>query len=198
MPGALAHGPGSKSTRLIDRMSPQRTMDEVTLAKIERQPATTLTPPTLQLSCNGSIVQELPLDAPRFLIGRSEKNDMSIPSDYVSSYHILLLCHEGSTILVDLNSTNGTFVNSELVHNHVLVDDDVITVDLHSMFVQYSIKYTDPFKTARGKLGDIEYVDRIVAEALKDAGDLLKRDGTDRLPALSENMPTEIGLLDDR
>ena len=144
------------------------------------------------------MVQELPLDAARLLIGRSEENDMSIPSDYVSSCHILLLRHEGSTILVDLNSTNGTFVNSELVHNYVLADGDVITVDQHSMFVQYSIKYADPSQTAHGKLGDIENVNRIVAEALKDAGDLFKRDGTDRVPALSEDMPTEIGLLDDR
>lgn len=154
--------------------------------------------PTLQLLRNGEAIQELLFDLPRLLIGRSKDNDMSIPSRYVSRHHILLVRHGGSTILIDLNSSNGTFVNSKRVYNRVLANDDVITVDLHSLFVQFSIKYTDPSTTAYGALDEIESVETVIEEALVDIGNLPGEDETDLLPTLSENVPTELGFIDDR
>ncbi|NNC58010.1 MAG: FHA domain-containing protein [Woeseiaceae bacterium] len=138
------------------------------------------------------------MTCPRLLIGRSEDNDISIPSSYVSRHHILLVRHGGSTILVDLNSTNGTFVNSKRVNNHVLADNDVITVDLHSMFVQYSIKYCSSRSTSHGTLDDIESADVVIEKALAEIGNLLESSDTDLLPALSEDVPTEVGFVDDR
>lgn len=179
-------------------MLQQRPNEKGPLIEAERQSVYPASPPTLQLSCDGRILQELSLDLPRLLIGRSEGNDMSIQSDYVSWYHILLLRHEGSTILVDLNSTNGTFVNSRRVYNRVLANDDIITVDLHSLFVQYRIKYTDPSMTAPGRLGDIEGVDAVIAKALKEVAALLGKDDTDLIPTLTENIPTRVGCIDDR
>jgi len=123
---------------------------------------------------------------------------MSIQSNYVSWYHILLLRHEGSTILVDLDSTNGTFVNSERVYSRVLADGDVITVDLHSLFVQYSIEYTDPTATTRVRLGDIDGVDAVIAKSLNEVAERLGKDDTDFIPTLSENVPTKVGCIDDR
>ena len=191
-----------RTTKAIDKtdypMLPQRTKEKVSLTETERRSVGRAGLCTLQLSCNGSIVQELSLDRPRLIIGRSEDADWSIPSDYVSRHHILLLRHDGSTILIDLNSTNGTFVNSQRVHNHVMVDGDVITVDTHSMFVHYSIKFTDHCTTARTRLGDIHGVNAVIAKALKDVGNLLWKDDTDLLPTLSENVPTRVGFIDDR
>ncbi|MGI9248379.1 MAG: FHA domain-containing protein [Woeseiaceae bacterium] len=154
--------------------------------------------PTLQLLRNGEAIQELLFDVPRLLIGRSNDNDMSIPSRYVSRHHILLVRHGGSTILIDLNSSNGTFVNSKRAYNRVLANDDEITVDLHSLFVQYSIKYADPSTTAHGALDQIESVETVIEEALVDIGNLPGEGDTDLLPTLSENVPTELGIIDDR
>lgn len=179
-------------------MVPQRTKQEISLPETERRSADRAGLSTLHLSCNGSVVQELSLDCPRLLIGRSTDNDMSIPSDYVSRYHILLLRHDDATILVDLNSTNGTFVNSKRVYSCVLADGDVITVDEHSLFVQYAIRYTDPVKKARARLGDIEGIDAVITKNVRNLQNLLGNDDTDLLPTLSEDVPTRLGFIDDR
>lgn len=154
--------------------------------------------PSLQLSRNDELIQELSADVPRLLIGREEDNDVAIPSRFVSRYHILLVRHGGATILIDLKSTNGTFVNSKRVYNHVLADGDVITVDLHSKIVQYSIRYCDPSKSRRRKSDDIAGADAAIKKALKEIGSLPGNRDTDILPALSENAPTEMGFIDDR
>jgi len=179
-------------------MLPPQTKRESTGPKAERQLAKTTEFPTLQLLRNGSTAQEISLDGPRLLIGRSDDNDISIPSSYVSQHHILLLRHLDSTILIDLNSTNGTFVNSKRVYTHIMTDGDLISVDRRSMFVKYSVQYTDPTATLVGRLGDIEDIDTVIAKARYDVAKLLGKSDTDFLPTLRENEPTTVGFIDDR
>lgn len=154
--------------------------------------------PTLKLKRNGAGTQELSMGLPHLLIGRADDNDISIPSPYVSHHHILLIRSGDSTILVDLNSTNGTFVNSERVYTHVLANEDVITVDHHSMFVTYSIEYSDPSMTTHGTLDDVEPLDPVIEKALAKFENLLVGGDTDLLPKLSEDVPTVVGFVDDR
>jgi pSer/pThr/pTyr-binding forkhead associated (FHA) protein len=154
--------------------------------------------PTLKLTRNGTVIQELSLDRPQVLIGRTDDNDISIPTPYVSQHHILLIRRGDSTILIDLNSTNGTFVNSERVYKHVLANDDVITVDHRSMFVTYSIEYSDPSMTAHGTLDDVEPLDPVIEKALANFKNLLVGGDTELLPTLSEDVPTVVGVIDDR
>lgn len=123
---------------------------------------------------------------------------MSIPSTYVSQYHILLVRRDDSTILIDLNSTNGTYVNSERAKGRVLNDNDVITVDDHSMFETYSIEYRDPSTTTDGNLDDVQPVDPVVAKALASFENLLIGGDTDLVPKLSKDVPTVVGFVDDR
>ena len=179
-------------------MFPQRTKRGAALTEAGRQSAKQASLPTLQLTRNGTVIQELSLDLPQILIGRTDDNDLTIASTYISRHHILLVRHGGSTILIDLDSTNGTFVNSRRVSNHVLAHDDVIAVDRHSMFVQYSIKYSDPSATTDATWDDFEPADVVIEKALAKIGSLLEKSGTDVLPALSENAPTVAGFLDDR
>jgi pSer/pThr/pTyr-binding forkhead associated (FHA) protein len=154
--------------------------------------------PTLRLMCNGSVKQELSLDSPQLLIGRSEDNDVSIPSRYASRYHILLVRHGDSTILVDLESTNGTFVNSERVYNRVLVDGDVIAIDQQSLFVEHTIEYCNPAATAENALEGGESAAGAIKQALAEVRKLLGKSDTDLLPTLREDVPTAIGIIDDR
>lgn len=154
--------------------------------------------PTLEVSCNGEVAQKLPLDSSRILIGRADDNDVSIPSHYVSRHHILLIRHRDSTILVDLNSTNGTFINARPVQYEELEDGDEITVDRHSMFVEYSIRFINPLKTTRGRFRDTKAFEAFIKKALAETARLLGKSDTDLLPRLSENVPTEIGIIDDR
>ena len=180
-------------------MWPQRMKKDTPLTEANSKSSEPAGLPSLQLSRNGEVLKKLPLDVRRVLIGRSKDNDVSIPSRFVSWHHILLVRHEGATILIDLNSTNGTFVNAKRVYGPVvLANDDVITVDIHSMFVAYSIKYCDPSKTRHGTLDDIAGADAVIKKALKDIGSLLGKSDTDSLPVLTESVPTEMGFLDDR
>lgn len=179
-------------------MLPQQNKIGAASTEAERQSGEPTGFPTLKLTRNGTEVQELSLDLPQLLIGRTDDNDMSIPSPYVSQHHILLIRRGGSTILIDLNSTNGTFVNSERVYKHVLANDDVITIDHHSMFVTYSIEYSDPSMTTHGALDNVEPVDAVIEKALANFENLLVGGDTDLLPKLSENVPTVVGFIDDR
>lgn len=154
--------------------------------------------PTLKLARNETVLQELSFDSPQILIGRTEDNDISIPSSYVSRHHILLFRNGDATILVDLNSTNGTFVNSKRVYNHRLAHNDEITIDLHSMFVSYRITFSDPSMAARGASMEIDPEDAVIAKALARFGNLLAKGDTYLLPTLSEDVPTVVGFVDDR
>lgn len=179
-------------------MLPQPTKIDAATTEAEQQSGERTSCPTLKLTRNGTGIQELSLDLPQLLIGRADDNDMSIPSSFVSQHHILLIRRGGSTILIDLNSTNGTFVNSERVYRRVLANGDVITVDLHSMFVTYSIEYSDPSMTTHGTLDDVDPVDPVIEKALANFENLLVGADTDLLPELSADVPTVVGFIDDR
>ncbi|NIL93772.1 MAG: FHA domain-containing protein [Woeseiaceae bacterium] len=141
-------------------------------------------PPTLYVSHEGETLQELAFSFSRLLIGRSEHNDISISSKFISRHHALIVRHGGATFLMDLNSTNGTYVNSRRVSNHVLAHDDVITIGHHR------IKFTDPEATKRGSLDDADFADTVIMKSLDDMRRLLAQENTDMLPSLTENLPT--------
>lgn len=143
-------------------------------------------------------MQEFSLDRPNLMIGRAGHNDITIPSPYVSWHHILIIRSGSLTILIDLNSTNGTFVNSMPVHKYVLENADVISLDLHSLFVNYSFEFSDPAMTADNLQVDAEVVDPVIQKALAQFENLLVGGDTDLLPILSEHVPTVVGFIDDR
>jgi type II secretory pathway predicted ATPase ExeA len=140
--------------------------------------------PQLFVTSNGSVSQELTLEKSAILIGRSQYNDISIASRFVSRHHVLLVRHGSSTFLMDLNSTNGTFVNAERVSNHVLLNDDVITVGHHK------IKFSDPYATDRADLGGPDFADTVVMKTLEDMRNAHTDENIALLTAASEDLPT--------
>lgn len=87
----------------------------------------------LFLTFNRKTLQEINLIEPKVLIGRSELCDVPIESRFVSKHHALLVRTDDALHLLDLNSTNGTFVNSERIESKVLRHDDVISVGNHGI-----------------------------------------------------------------
>lgn len=68
------------------------------------------------------------VDQSTVVIGRSSKAEIQIDQESVSRAHCKLI-NTGQTILLrDLGSTNGTYVNDELVDEYVLRDGDFIKV----------------------------------------------------------------------
>ena len=163
---------------------PQGTWADIEFAEFEQQSNEPPAPPALYVSHDGDTIHELTFDMPRLLIGRSEHNDIAIASKYISRHHALLVRNGGSTFLMDLNSSNGTFVNSKRVSNHVLIHDDVITLGNHR------IKFNDPHATKRGTLEGLEFADTAIMKTLEDMRKLLAQENTELLPTQTENLPT--------
>ncbi len=140
-------------------------------------------PPRLIVTNNGTVMQDLTMEKARALIGRSGHNDISINSRFISRYHALLVRHGAATFLMDLNSSNGTFVNSKRVSNHVLIHEDVIVLGHHS------IKFYDPCATNRDELDGVDFADTTIMKTLQDMRNLLAQENTTLLPDLSEDLP---------
>lgn len=99
-------------------------------------------PPHLIITLGGQVVREQDLDSTRTLIGRSDLSDVVIDSQYISKQHALLVRSEGSLIIVDLKSRNGTYVNSRLVNSQVLRNNDIISVGDFRIKVIFPADYT--------------------------------------------------------
>lgn len=59
----------------------------------------------------------------RYKIGRSNLNDIVIDDQSVSDEHAILLYRDGSFIIQDQLSTNGTFINDKQLENRVELND---------------------------------------------------------------------------
>ncbi|MGI9247580.1 MAG: FHA domain-containing protein [Woeseiaceae bacterium] len=140
--------------------------------------------PQLIVTTNGNVVNDLRMEVPRILIGRSDHNDISINSSFISRHHALLVREGSSTFLMDLNSTNGTFVNAKRVSNHVLAHDDVITIGHHK------IKFCDPHALTPSELGGAEFLETTVMTTLEDLRNLQSHENTQMLPITVEDTPS--------
>lgn len=87
----------------------------------------------LVMSLNDDVVGRFPVERDRLLIGRSQHSDICIASRFVSRQHALLIRNVEGDWLLDLKSTNGTSVNSEMVHNRLLRHGDVISIGNHRL-----------------------------------------------------------------
>lgn len=136
-------------------------------------------PPQLFLTQAGETLKEITLNRPRLMIGRSEHNDLQIDSRYISRHHAMLMRNGSVTFLLDLNSTNGTFVNSRHISHHVMMHNDVISLGNHRIkFVHAGATETNEYDTA----GSAETV---VLKNLQDMRQMLALENTQAMPALA-------------
>jgi chromosome segregation ATPase len=61
-------------------------------------------------------------------IGRTPDNDLLIDASFISRHHAVLLVHGTQTIIEDLNSTNGVFVNAHRISRETLNDGDLVMI----------------------------------------------------------------------
>ncbi len=107
------------------------------------------------LASSGKTLVERELKLGRFIIGRTEENDLPIDSKYISRHHAQIITTLNTCILEDLNSTNGIYVRSKRVRRRVLNDGDVIRIGEHE------IMYVDE-RQARTKHPETEAEDDAV------------------------------------
>lgn len=89
---------------------------------------------------NSSTYAPIRLTSRPFVVGRSSKASLKLDDDMCSGQHASLhLADDGSVILTDLNSTNGTYVNETLVSTAMRIYiDDVIRVGNTRMWIDKS------------------------------------------------------------
>jgi len=85
-------------------------------------------PGRLIVQITGEDAQEMALRQGHILIGRSKVCDIRIDSMTVSRHHALISYSPDGAVLVDLSSTNGTFVDGYQVKSRKLVAGETITV----------------------------------------------------------------------
>jgi general secretion pathway protein A len=87
----------------------------------------------LYLTLNRKTLQEFELRDSKILVGRSELCDLIVNSRFVSKYHALFVRTDSAIHLLDLKSTNGTFVNSRRIQSKILRHEDVISLGNHGI-----------------------------------------------------------------
>jgi type II secretory pathway predicted ATPase ExeA len=82
---------------------------------------------------NGQTIAERELTPGRFIIGRTPDNDLQIDSKYISRHHAQIITSVHTSVLEDLNSTNGIYVRSKRVRRRMLNDGDVVQIGQHEI-----------------------------------------------------------------
>lgn len=101
--------------------------------------------PTLTLRYKETILKEYDLPKDKAVtIGRYDSNDIVIENLAVSGHHAKIDFTENGYLLTDLKSTNGTFVNEDLVSTHWLQHQDVIIIGKHTLVFAYGDKEPRP------------------------------------------------------
>ena len=71
---------------------------------------------------------------PQITIGRTDRNHVCLPNNRVSSVHARVIENDEGIVLVDNNSTNGTFINGELVRGPVVLSpEDAVDIGVFTL-----------------------------------------------------------------
>lgn len=91
--------------------------------------------PQLIVTWDGETVEQYVFKERKVTIGRSDLADIVIRNEYVSKFHALVRLYSDALVLIDLNSSNGVFVNSVKINSTILRSDDIISVANHRIKV---------------------------------------------------------------
>jgi hypothetical protein len=87
----------------------------------------------ISLAFDGQDVEARELHTGRIVIGRTPDNDLQIDSKFVSRHHAQIITTRNTSVLEDLNSTNGVYVEAKRVRRRLLNDGDVVQIGRHEI-----------------------------------------------------------------
>ncbi len=129
--------------------------------KKQKPPNVINPPPQLILTCEHETLKKYSLNKPHYLIGRSAMCDIQISHGGISRQHAVIIRNDTSTVIVDLKSRNGVYVNRKRVERQVLINNDVIVLGDHRL------KFVDPSVTSRPALRDAGWNATTLAESIR-------------------------------
>ena len=84
--------------------------------------------PRLVIRRHEQVVSEYLLEKDRLVIGRNSRQDIVVNTVKASRFHAQIINVNGTYFIQDMNSTNGTFVNTKKVSWHPLADGEHISI----------------------------------------------------------------------
>ena len=147
----------------------------------------------LIISLEDNVVDEVPIEKEIITIGRSTDNDLCLDNLAISGYHSQISNILNDCFLEDLDSTNGTFVNSKIVMRHALKDGDIIDIGNHR------IKYVNHLASSSA---NSEFERKSVMTVTSERNNILKEEQNiqsieDQINSLEEQM-CESSRADDK
>ena len=102
-------------------------------ASVDSQGERRITLGRILVGFNGQTIAERELTPGRFIIGRTPDNDLQIDSKFISRHHAQIITTGSTSVLEDLNSTNGVYVRAKRVRRRMLNDGDVVQIGQHEI-----------------------------------------------------------------
>jgi len=87
------------------------------------------------LMLKDTVLKTLETDKEMVTIGRNSNSDIQINNLGASKKHAAITRQNGTYMIKDLSSTNGTLLNNEQITKAGLTGKDVITIGKHTIFV---------------------------------------------------------------
>ncbi len=87
----------------------------------------------IELKFKDKILKRIETDKSEITIGRGNHNDIQIDNLGVSKTHAKIVKSPDAYTVVDLNSTNGTFLNDKQIQKANLTAQDIITIGKHTL-----------------------------------------------------------------
>ena len=106
------------------------------LPVLDKDAAVSPMPTKMIVTRDGDVTAEHVFTDKKMLLGRSDFADIVVDDDYVSKIHAVLLLYPDALVLLDLNSANGTTVNSVRTRKTILRDGDIISLGNHRVKVE--------------------------------------------------------------
>lgn len=103
-------------------------------------PAQAISRPCVLQQIRGPLApQVIELDRDTLVVGRAEDVDIKVPSSALSRRHVRLERYQGSYRVIDLDSSNGVYLNEIRVHSAVLRDSDTLQLG-NAVFIYHEGK----------------------------------------------------------
>jgi adenylate cyclase len=120
-------------------------------------------------------------------IGRADSNDLVLPHPSVSRHHARVNLLPGdTTLLIDLGSLNGTFVNGQPTQEHRLADQDRINIGMYELKYEAAVAQDLHVEAGATPVGDVTGV--ISPETLSTALRLQLAAGVPPTQAIQERL----------
>ncbi len=108
--------------------------------------------PEIVVKFNDKVIERVVTEKKRVSIGRTKDNDIVLENRGVSRKHALIEFNDGSAIVIDNESLNGTFVNNRRVSEELLRDQDTITIGKYALEYRNDSDKPDPASQMDGTM----------------------------------------------